>query len=362
MRKLLALIFLLTALVSYSQRYPKSFDPFVAENGKTFKVGDTITFTEPHNFDKEFSTIYNNKSLESRTDALYVTDDPTTGERLIYDRRFKSYPIRYFISHPNGKKIAALKINMLYNFFVDINQAIKYDEIANCNPLYVKSIWTENTPLTDSIAFLQYLAREKGVSKDIAKEYLYLFHRNKYNSIREDEFEFHQNLKETQKKLTDLLEMQDTSKVFIMNFKDEVGNYDFDKEAFPIKWKHNGEQVYTDLWEILTPYDINKDKVKLTDLRIQFNNTNQFSELKLNMEKASQFVKFNKDNSGNVDRDIYMKISFRITGLKDGNKVTKSYYRGEKYLTANIISIDFFAKNKERYIDYYHWWLNRLEK
>lgn len=314
------------------------------------------------NFNNEFLSLYNNKGLTSRTDALYIYTSSSTGEKTIYDRRFKSYPIRYFLVQPNGKHIAALEINTLFNFFVDIENAIEADEIANLNKDYYESIWGDKSYLSDSLAFLQYISREPDITKDVAKEYLYLFQRGKYNSIREDEFEFHKGIKNTQEELNNLISKQDTNQIFTMLFEDEVGNYDFDSETFPIKWTHNGTQIYSDLWEVMTLDDINRDGVKLTDLRISFINTDDYTSLPLSMDKANAFVKFKKDEYGNVDRDIFMKTGFRITGLSNGHSVSKNYFSGEKYLLAEIVYIDFFALDKERYIDYYHWWLKRMVK
>ncbi|QQS50960.1 MAG: DUF4852 domain-containing protein [Bacteroidota bacterium] len=209
---------------------------------------------------------------------------------------------------------------------------------------------------------MQYISRESEITKDLAKEYLYLFEREKFNSIREDEFEFHKGIKNTQAELNSLIAKQNKNEIFTILFEDEVENYDFDSESFPIKWIHNGTQVYSDLWEGLTPDDINRDRVKLTDLRISFINTSEFKSIPLPMDKANAFVKFKKDENGNVDRDIFMKIGFRITGISDGKIVTESYFSGEKYLLAEIVYIDFFAVDNERYINYYHWWLNRMEK
>lgn len=363
MKKLITFILITISIVGYSQRYPKSYDPYTATNGHVFKVGDTIFITEPKDFNDEFFAVFDNKSLSDREEALYIYTS-SEGKKSIYQNRYEFFTIRNFIDHPKGFKVAALDQGLggLFNKFVAIDNAIEYDEIANCNPAYYKSIWGNKFYLTDSIAFLQYLTRESEITKDLAKEYLYLFQRNKYNLIREDEFEFHKGIKSTQTELNNLIAQQDTNKVYSILFKDEVENYDFDLESFPLKWIYNGTQIYNDIWEGITPDDINKDGVKLTDLRISFTNTADFNALPLDMDKANNFVKYKKDEYGNVDRDIFMKIDFRINGLSDGSDVTKSYFRGEKYLLAEILSIDFYAVDKERYIEYYHWWLNRMEK
>ena len=196
----------------------------------------------------------------------------STGEKTIYNRRYRKYPIRYFINHPNGFTVAALEINSLFNFFIDIDNAILYDEIANCNNIYFESSWGEKNFLTDSIAYLLYITKEPEITKELAKEYLYLFNRSKYNLIREDEFEFHKGIKETQNQLNEIISQIDTNIIYTILFDDFVDNYNFDLEAFPIKWKHNGMQVYNDIWEGLTPNDVNNDGVKLTDLRIKFIN------------------------------------------------------------------------------------------
>ncbi|QQS51073.1 MAG: hypothetical protein IPM71_16160 [Bacteroidota bacterium] len=114
MRKLMTLLLISFSIAGFSQKYLKSYDPYTAKNGHVYKVGDNIYITEPKNFNNEFLSLYTNKGLTSKADVLYIYTS-STGEKTIYDRRFKSYPIRYFLIQPDGKHIAALEINTLFN-------------------------------------------------------------------------------------------------------------------------------------------------------------------------------------------------------------------------------------------------------
>ncbi|MFM8913619.1 MAG: DUF4852 domain-containing protein, partial [Flammeovirgaceae bacterium] len=147
---------------------------------------------------------------------------------------------------------------------------------------------------------------------------------------------------------------------FNIAFEDVLGNYDFDKEGFPVKWENNGIQIYSSLFEGLTPEDINKQGVKLTDLRIKFQNADKFNFLPVNSEKANLFIKSRKDSYGNVDRSVKMRINFRITGLMDGQtSQEKKLFVNEKYLNAEIVSIDFFKEKSNAYQGL-RGWLNSL--
>ena len=198
--------------------------------------------------------------------------------------------------------------------------------------------------MTDSLGFLQYISRENKILQNNLKEYLYLFENKIYSKVREDEFEFNNQLKNTEKKFIDIKSKLDTNQIFKLNFTDEIGNYDFEKSSFPILWKSNGLQLLSDKWEFSTPEDINKNKIQLTDLRINFNNAASFSLLPIIQEKANFLIKKRKDLSGQVDRKIYMQIHFKIKEIKNGNDsgFKQTFIIGEKYLMCKILKIDFF--------------------
>lgn len=47
MRKLITIFLLFISITGFGQKYPKSYDPYTAKNGRVFKVGDDIYITEP---------------------------------------------------------------------------------------------------------------------------------------------------------------------------------------------------------------------------------------------------------------------------------------------------------------------------
>jgi hypothetical protein len=355
MRTFYLIILVLVTFNSIGQKHVKSDEPYISKSGMTFTVGDEIYLLEPFNFENKYHSFYKNKSLSLNVEALRVSED------LIFRKRYKGYSIKRFLHHANGKVYAILETSKFYFCYLDIEDAILKNEIANNNKIAFESIWGKKTLLTDSIAFLEFCFREETINNDLVKEYMYLFNNTKYNLIREDEFEFHKSIRDEKASLETLRKNLDSNIIYTMAFSDFIGNYDFDLESFPILWNHNGTQIYSDVWEIFTPEDINENGVKLTDLRISFNNTEKFKSLPLNMDKANSFIKFKKGKTGNVDREIFMYISFRIKEVKDGNDITNKLFYGEKYLVAEIESIDFFASDKNKYLPHFYFWLNRSE-
>ncbi|MBP7169701.1 MAG: DUF4852 domain-containing protein [Tenuifilum sp.] len=355
MKKSIFLSILITiAKFSFCQDYTESTEPYTAKNGYIFKVGDTIYITEPKNFANEFTSIYDNKSLTNKRKYL-EKNEYSNGTISYYDHIYRKYLIKSFIDHPSGEKIARLK-NFLQPIYVSINKAIENDEIANCNPLYFKSVFLERNYLTDSVAFMEYIARESNISNNIIEEYLFLFRNNYYNIIRKDEFEFHKGLKNTKEEFKKFKEKIDSNKVYSVFTEVELGKYDFDTETFPILLDFNSFEIHSRSGYVFLPTNIEGKELELSNLYLLLTNIDEFKNLPLSTDKANAFVKSNKDEKGNVNRKVYIIINYKITGI-DTNK--ENAYRN---LRAEIQSIDFFASFKEEGIDYHHWWLNRIEK
>jgi hypothetical protein len=140
--------------------------------------------------------------------------------------------------------------------------------------------------------------------------------------------------------------------------KIDLGNYDFTQKGFPVLWDNkNGTQILNDRWEFMTPEDINKNRVKLTDLRLKFINTESFNLLPLNKEKANLFIKHRKDYNGNINRTVYMYVHLKIKSVEDiHNSIFKyDFLKGEIHLNSEIIKICFFEDQKS------YNWLNNIE-
>jgi hypothetical protein len=353
MKIVITLIFLITYLTTIAQNFTKSTESFTAKNGEIFKVGDKITIASPADFSNTFSYYYQGKNLKKKQNAIdTVTIGKTT---VVYDNRSKYSIIKYFLIDPILGTFAVT--DGLFNIMVNINKAIETREVVSQK--HRESMVNNSIRLTDSLAYIRMINQINSIDIDNAKEFLYLFNNKKYNEIREDEFEFQDQISTTLKQLNeDALnkKTEDTLKILLTI---DLENYDFDKNGFPVAWNNqDGIQVLSNIWEALTPEDINKNKVKLTDLRIKFTNTDLFDLLPLNKEKANLFVKHRKNFNGNINRTVYIWVHFLIKNseIEQGSELKYDFLKKKVNLNSEIIKVDFF-EDKVGYN-----WLNSIGK
>jgi len=338
--------------ISSAQTFTKSTSDFTANNGEIFRVGDKIIIGSPSDFSNTYTYYTQGKSLSIKKDAVGTIK---IGDKITdYDNRYKYVIIKHFKIHSEYGTFAVT--DGLFNVMININKALETREIVSKK--HWKSLVNTSTYMSDSIAYLRMIHAIDSVTIDNTKEFLYLFDNKKYNHIREDEFEFQEQISLTMnhlKKITLDTLFTDTLKILM---KINLGNYDFTQKGFPVLWDNkNGTQILNDIWELMTPVDINNKGVKLTDLRIKFTNTEKFNLLPLNKTKANLFVKHRKNQSGNINREIYMYVHFKIKNIEEIHESIFKYdfLKGEQHLNCDIIKICFFEDEKS-----YHW-LNNIE-
>jgi len=336
MKRVLALFLLLPAL-ALSQKFQKSELPYTSSSGKVYHVGDTIVIGSPADFSNQFSYYFMGNKLTSTVSA--VTTHKVGEEVKTYDKRYRGEIIKQFRIYPDGDTYVVT--NKTFNYLINIEKGLETGEILT--PKLMELIDNKPTVFSDSIAYLAYLKRKENINTENVKEFLFLFDRNKYNSVREDEFAFHNQMKGTQSFLNETIKDIDTSKTYFIRFDNEIGNFDFDLLSFPLLWNGNGTQILNNTWSSFVPEDINKSGIKLTDLRIYFSNYEDFKHLPLPTEKAQHLINHRKSSSGNVNRKVYMGIQFEIKKLVGNEDLEQGLkFKGDNYLICEIKRIDFF--------------------
>lgn len=351
MKKALALLLLLPTL-ALSQKFQKSELPYTSSSGKVYHVGDTIVIGSPADFSNQFSYYFMGNKLTSTVSA--VTTHKVGEEVKTYDKRYRGEIIKQFRIYPDGDTYVVT--NKTFNYLINIEKGLETGEILT--PKLMELINNKPTVFSDSIAYLAYLKRKENINTENVKEFLFLFDRKKYNSVREDEFAFHSQMKETHLFLNEAINEIDVSKTYFIKFKNEIGNFDFDSHSFPLAWDGNGAQILNNTWSSFVPEDINKSGIKLTDLRVYFSNYKDFKHLPLSIEKAQHLINHRKSSSGNVDRNVYMIVQFKIEKLVDKEDFEHALkLKGDNYLICEIQRIDFFEDDQILYN-----YLNTVEK
>ena len=328
MKKLFILFLLFISNYMFGQTFTNSNQPYKAKNGIEFKIGDTILITTPYDFSNVYKSYYSRKT--KKQEAITKIDNYT------FDSRRRIHIIKQF--KINAESVTFAVFDKLFNEMVDIELGIETGEIAND---FLKEIYkSSKIYFTDSIAYLNYLKRANALTNEQVKEFIFLFDNKKYNSFREDEFQFNSEIRKTKEFLTKELSIFNLEKNYYIFTDLQFGNYDFDSLSFPLKWKGEAMDILNDTWETFTTVDMNKIGVDLTNLKLVFTNIENFSAMPLNEEKAKLLVNYRKDETGVVNRDLKAGIKFKIKELKKEEN--------QNYLLCEIIRLDLF-EDKDLY-------------
>lgn len=338
MRNILLVLLLGLSVYSFAQTGTKSKEPFRAFEGTTFKVGDSITMGFGANYDKKFK-------------CLKMSDDYLGHEYLNWNKCV----IKRFGKYDNGGRVAMVKFKGdIVSWELDINCGLKNGEIALYPEQYAKT--SKNDLVTDSLALLHFIKSSNAEAKKYAEEYLYRFYHTRYKQVREDEFEFYDAKSAMEKEIAESKTNLDFNKGYSIFMIIEVGNYDIEKGYFPIIWKSNYFELLSssdhNIFEEIV--NVDKERLKLTDLNLAFVNYKDFDKLPLDRDMANSFVKRRKDEKGNVDRRIYVQVNYvlmdsiTIITKKDFENISLSDVN-ESSLLAEIKSMEIYDHNSYMY-------------
>ena len=124
------------------------------------------------------------------------------------------------------------------------------------------------------------------IDNNDAKEYLYRFDHDVYKQNYQDEFSFNSLLSNKKKELVEKAKEYDLNKPFFAYTKQEFGSYNFDTNSFPIVWDGNYTRLMDDMTESAVKKDINNEGIDLSDIRLCFENAEEFSNFPLAPERA----------------------------------------------------------------------------
>jgi hypothetical protein len=294
MRTILIIIFsILNSLNLLSQSH-------TAFDGSTFTVGDSIIVGLPSNtssFEYIKSFDADIKGYKEVRKNIVYNKFPIKGIHQNTERFRKDF------YNENATIIEFGKTGFLgISYYADIDNAIKKGEIV----LSVNPSFSKNKVLNDTLAYI-YHAKTSGNSIDSYKnEYLYRFKRELYQKTHQDEFEYQKSLSIAKKEMQETIDNFDFIQDFTVLTSLNVGNYNFDNSVFPL----TEEQLILSIVE-LNPF------LQYKSVNLYFPNYNEFSYIVIDSESANSFVKRRKDRFGDVNRKVYLKISFNLVEKSD---------------------------------------------
>ena len=169
--------------------------------------------------------------------------------------------------------------------------------------------------------------------EEYAASYMQALRPTVYQSCRNDEFQFFAKRKETMELMKRAAEAFSLDQQFTLNTTVTIGNYDFEKAAFPIV-----ESSETHYWYTNRP----KYCPKLPSKYVIFlANRELISSISMTPEMAQRFIAGRKNSYGQVNRKVEAIIRFKIREL-----------RPERHeFNVEIVSAHFYAdRNRTRLI------------
>lgn len=315
----------------------KSLDPYITKSGLKIEVGDTIILGIGTNYNKSFKHVYVPAGLVSNK---YIF--PKTSS-------YKRFPVKFFKKQNIGGKIMTYavipsrsEVSSFNNAAIEIEPAFKSGEILLKGSQFLSGTGKYMDAKT---AFIKYIMISGSEPRAFAREYSYRFDNEVFERYHQDEFEFVDILEKTVNKMSDEIAEFKKDDVFRTNATHKFGKYDFEKEAFEIRFE---AESLTVLKKKYGAGALSKG-LKTHEVNIAFNNKSEIKYFQLNKDVARAFIKERKNKySGKVDRTIYLRINYTLTGLIVERK--EKHGPVKKCLEAEIKSVEVYG-NKNGYSD-----------
>lgn len=182
-------------------------------------------------------------------------------------------------------------------------------------------------------SFEVFLKKTEVEKKEFVVEYMHNYNIETYKKYRNDEFEFQAKKKEQLDQIISNIEqIKDLEEYYIVTGS-RFGEYDFDDESFSFRPLEESTYFRLHKGNIYACDKCNTD----TEVNIFFNHTKEFTKFKMPSEEANNLVKSRKSSSGNVNRDVTIKIYFT---LAEKINIEHSDYKYKAKVFGNINKIE----------------------
>ncbi|MBR6310402.1 MAG: DUF4852 domain-containing protein [Paludibacteraceae bacterium] len=336
----------------------------VLESGDTLRVGDTLQVGVPHKNlmygTDRYEFIKREGGAPSNTAIQYVQQEKNIMFRKMIIRNVWHNEPTIF---RNPVDVVEIGGNALFSgYFVDINNAIRYAEIA----LKMNDHPTNYQTMTDTLAFAFYVKDRENEIDKYMEEYAYRFQNDLFNKNIEDEFEYSRVLRLAKNELLSKMNALEYGKTYSVLTNLKVGNYDFKNHGFPL-YDKRGYPLEQDTLMLTIVHESgsresNMKKFSLYGrLHLLLVNIKDFGFLQIAEDEANYFVKRRKNDWLNsVDREVYARINFKVKHLSENELSSQPIMLKNAMETSvwcEVESIEFYEFDNYRYN-----WLGTITK
>lgn len=202
-------------------------------------------------------------------------------------------------------------------YHIDIESAVQNGEVvvkSNKKTSLIATVMSEN------LAFANFHKLNGNTPRSDREEYLFRFQNDIYDKTHEDEFQYQSALKNAEKELIQTADKLDTSIIYLINTSVNLQKYDFDNEGFPINEKEASFYLLKNVSRIWN--NSNRD---FKPIHLSLDNFKNFTFLMLSPESSESFISRRKDNYGNVDRKVYVKIFYKLRTASETDELKKMF-------------------------------------
>lgn len=327
------LLILFTSIITICQEY-EAFD------GTVYKVGDSVLIG--------FNTGYN---YYDNISELHVDQYGSSYQDVKKDISFKKYKIKSVGKDANLADKLYEDENTIFltigtrgyfkeEYYVILEDAIRSGEIVS--RIIPENQRTNYKRFSDTLSLLYYIKTTIIPVDKFKEEYLYRYINDLYTKTKEDEFEYHNALQTSKKEIEKKIQLLDFNTSYSISTTLNLDNYDFEYNGFKITNETLSFKLVkakTSTWGAPNDYPA---------ISIVFPNYDKFRFISVYPQYANSFVKRRKDKYGNVDREVYARINFKILNVDDSERHANDRY-SDNLLTGKIESIELYEFNNYLY-------------
>jgi hypothetical protein len=175
------------------------------------------------------------------------------------------------------------------------------------------------------------------------EKYMSAFHREEYRKVKNDEFELNKAKKKYMQEMRAQAQSYDPASTYIARVPVYFGEYDFDKQRFPLVKHGSGKPSESKIQDMVISTElataagflVTNTQPYPSRFNVSFVtpgvNSLPLSHIPMAEDVANRLIKSRKRQDGYVNREAIAKVSFQILG--------QDYLRGENAFRAMITDV-----------------------
>jgi hypothetical protein len=187
--------------------------------------------------------------------------------------------------------------------------------------------------------FSYFKGTRSELSDDLITSYIRDYYGDVYRQYSNNEFEWHDKIEQYREEFAEKAAAQNLDTAYVIAAGVEFGNYDFDKNGFPVN-------ISAGTFFPLT----SNERISLNRVGLFLLDFHKYNFFSMERNEANTFIRSRTESSGTVSRDVRLVIYFKLADFSSSDylNISTSMDRSRYYPVVGIINrIEVYDNTKK---------------